>query len=185
MENLSGLIQTDAPINPGNSGGPLVDGAGQVIGMNTAAATGSSSQAATDIGFAIPINEALSIAQQIQQGRASQVVVIDTGFIGVEVLTISQAKTASTGVFGDNFPTPAVSSGAYVAGLLPGSPAGAIGIREGDVITAVDGKAVTSPTQLGDRLSQDRPGQSVTVTWVDTGGAKHPSSVTLTGRPVD
>jgi len=184
-ENLSGLIQTDAPIYPGNSGGPLVDASGRVIGMNTAAATGSSSQPVTDIGFAIPINEALSIAQQIQQGKASQVVLIDTGFIGVEVLTINQAKTSSTGVFGNSFPTPAVNSGAYVAGLLPGSPAGGIGLREGDVITAVNGEAVTTPTQLGQRLLRDRPGQNVTITWVDTGGAKHSATVTLTGRPVD
>ncbi|MGD0084378.1 MAG: trypsin-like peptidase domain-containing protein [Acidimicrobiales bacterium] len=184
-ENLSGLIQTDAPINPGNSGGPLVDASGRVIGMNTAAAAGSSSQAATDIGFSIPINEALSIAQQIQQGKASTVVLIDTGFIGVEVVTISQAKTGSTGVFGNSFPKPGTSSGAYVAGVLPGSPAGAVGLREGDVITAVNGHAVTSPTVLGQLFSHDRPGKTVTITWVDTAGGSHSTSVTLTGRPVD
>jgi S1-C subfamily serine protease len=64
-ENLSGLLQTDASINPGNSGGPLINTTGEVIGMNTAAATGSAAQAATNIGFAIPINTALAIVHQI------------------------------------------------------------------------------------------------------------------------
>jgi S1-C subfamily serine protease len=185
-ENLSGLIQTDAPINPGNSGGPLVNADGQIIGMDTAAASGSSTQSATNIGFAIPINQAVGIAQQIQQGRASSLVLInDKGFVGVEVITISEAESSSTGAFGQGFPAPGANSGAYVAGILAGTPAVAAGLREGDVITAVNGTAVASPKALGALLAKDKPGQSATVTWVDTSSAKHSASVVLTYAPVD
>lgn len=182
-ENLNGLIQTDAPINPGNSGGPLVDAAGHIIGMNTAAASGSSSQSATNIGFAIPINQALSVAQEIQQGKGSSTVLINTGgFIGVEVITISEAKKGSSGPFGN--PTPAVKSGAYVAGVLEGTPAMVSGMQEGDVIVAVNGISISSPTDLGSVLQRDTVGQAVTVTWVAPSGLRHSASVTLIVRPV-
>ncbi|HXY43460.1 MAG TPA: trypsin-like peptidase domain-containing protein [Acidimicrobiales bacterium] len=179
-ENLSGLIQTDAPINPGNSGGPLVDAAGQVIGMDTAAATGSSTQSATDIGFAIPIDEAISIAQQIQQGKASSTVYIDNkGFIGVEVVTISYAES-----FASQLPTPGTNSGAYVAGVLEGTPAVQAGLRQGDVITAVNGSTVSGPGSLSTILTGRRPGQSIVLTWVDPSGTHHTVSLTLTSHPV-
>jgi S1-C subfamily serine protease len=182
-ENLSGLIQTDAPINPGNSGGPLVNADGQVIGMNTAAASGSSTQAASNIGFAIPINEALGIAKQIQEGRSSSTVLINKGgFVGVEVLSISEAESGLPAYEG--LPTPAVSSGAYVAGVLQGTPAVAAGIREGDVIVAVNKTAVTTPTVLGSLLAGEQPGKSVSLTWVDLSGLRHTASVTLIVRPV-
>jgi S1-C subfamily serine protease len=184
-ENLSGLIQTDAPINPGNSGGPLVNASGQVIGMDTAAASGSSTQSATNIGFAIPINEAIAIAQQIQQGKGSSMVTINNkGFIGVEVITIAQAEAAPTGVFGEQYPTPGTNKGAYVAGLLQGTPAVQSGLKEGDVITAVNGTAIATPAALGAILSKDKPGQSVRVTWIDPSGAKHTASIALAARPV-
>ena len=183
-EHLSGLLQTSASINPGNSGGPLINTAGQVIGMNTAAASGSSSQTATNIGFAIPINEALSIAQQIQQGKASSTVIIgQRGFIGVQVITVAQAQSSSTGLFGNSFPTPAVASGAYVAAVVPQDPAQTAGLAEGDVITAVDGSHIGSPTQLGTDLQKHQPGQVVSITWVDPGGASHSASITLVGGP--
>jgi S1-C subfamily serine protease len=181
-ENLNGLIQTDAPINPGNSGGPLVDAAGHVIGMNTAAATGSSSQSATNIGFAIPINQALSVAQEIQQGKASSTVLINRGgFIGVGVITIAEAEQGA-GPFGN--PAPAVKSGAYVAGVLQGTPAMTSGMQEGDVIVTVNGVAISSPTSLGSALQRDRVGQAVTVTWIAPSGARHSASITLIVRPV-
>jgi len=181
-ENLNGLIQTDAPINPGNSGGPLVDAAGQVIGMDTAAANGSATQSATNIAFAIPINQAISIAQQIQQGKSSSSVLIDTGFLGVEVVTISQATSGALGLVGN--PKPAVKTGAYVAAVLRGTPAIAAGLREGDVIVSVNGSSVASPTVLGSLLKGDHPGQTVNVSWVTPSDAHHTASVSLIGRPV-
>jgi S1-C subfamily serine protease len=180
-EHLVGLLQTSAQINPGNSGGPLANYDGQVIGMNTAADNGSSSQAASSIGFAIPINEALSLAQQIQEGHSSSTVVLAHGFIGVEVLTISQAESGSEF---NQLPTPAVSSGAYVVAALPGDPASAAGITEGSVITAIDGTSITSPTELGTVLDKFKVGGSVTVKWVDTSGTTHNSSLTLVSGPL-
>lgn len=183
-ENLNGLVQTDAPINPGNSGGPLVNARGQVIGMDTAAASGSSTQSATDVGFAIPINQAVAIGQQIQEGRASSTVIINNkGFIGVQVISISEAESEANGFYGQ-FPTPGTSSGAYVAGVLQGTPAVQAGLQIGDVITGVNGSTVSSPQALGTVLSNDKPGQAVSVTWVEPSGVRHTASITLVARPV-
>jgi S1-C subfamily serine protease len=182
-ENLSGLLQTDAPINPGNSGGPLVNADGQVIGMDTAAANGSSTQSATDVGFAIPIDEALHIARQIQEGRGSSLVTINRGgFVGVVVLSVSTAQQeAALG----GLPQPATNSGAYVAQVLQGTPAAHSGLVAGDVITGVDGHSVSDPGELGSLLMRYQPGQSVTVSWVNLAGAKQSVSVRLIPRPVD
>ncbi len=183
-ENLSGLIQTDAPINPGNSGGPLLNANGQVVGMDTAAATGSSTQAATDIGFAIPINTAIGIAQRIQEGKGSHTVLIDNkGFLGVQVISIAEAESAANGFYGQ-VPAPGASSGAYVAGVLQGTPAVEAGLQVGDVITGVDGQAVANPQDLGTILSAERPGDSVTVTWVTPSKAHETATAVLVAHPV-
>jgi S1-C subfamily serine protease len=180
-EHLSGLLQTSAQINPGNSGGPLANSSGQVIGMNTASANGSSSQSATSIGFAIPINTALAIAEQIQHGQASSTVLLPKGIMGVEVLSIAQAEAGTTF---QQLPTPAVSKGAYVWQAVPGDPAASAGMTQGDVITKVNGNAVTDPTSLGTIMQKTHPGQSVTVTWVDTSGTTHTASLTLVSSPL-
>jgi S1-C subfamily serine protease len=186
VEHLSGLLQTDAPINPGNSGGPLVNADGQVIGMDTAAATGSSSQPATDIGFAIPINEAIGIAQQIEQGKGSSLITINSrGFIGVEVVTVAEAEQQSGGIFSQTLPTPGTSSGAYVAQVIEGTPAVSSGLQEGDVITGVNSQTVATPTALGNILGGYRPGDRVSITWVTPSGVKHSTMVTLASAPVD
>ena len=93
-ENLSGLFQTSAAINPGNSGGPLVDSAGHVIGMNTAqAASAGSGQGASNVGFAIPINQAMAIARLIYAGKASATVEIGPhAIMGVEVTSVACAE---------------------------------------------------------------------------------------------
>ena len=86
-ESLSGLIETNAAVRPGDSGGPLLNSSGQAIGMDTAASVGNDvAQAATNDGYAIPINKALSIVKQIERGNDSATVHIgDTAFLGVEV----------------------------------------------------------------------------------------------------
>ena len=93
-EDLSDMFQTSAPINPGNSGGPLVDSAGHVIAMNTAvAATTSSGQSASNVGFAIPINQAMAIARLIYAGKASATVQIGPhAIMGVEVTSVPCAE---------------------------------------------------------------------------------------------
>jgi S1-C subfamily serine protease len=177
-ERLSGLISHNAPIQPGDSGGPLVNTAGQVIGIDTA---GSSSGSATETAqttatqaFAIPINEALSVADQIEAGHASATVHIGaTGFLGVEVTSASNA--AAEGV-------PA-GSGAPIAGVLPGSAAENAGLTAGDVITSVDGQPVSSPSALQTAMEQHRPGDSVTIGWTDQNGQSQSASVTLATGP--
>ncbi len=178
-EALTGLIHHNADIQPGDSGGPLVNTAGKVIGINTAASESngfqlqSGQQAPTD-AFAIPINEAVSIADRIEAGTGSSTVHIGaTGFLGVQITSADSA--AQNGI-------PA-GTGALVAGTLPGSPAEQAGLGAGDVITSAAGQPVTSPTGLQTALEQHHPGDSVTISWTDQGGQTHSASVKLTTGP--
>ncbi len=178
-EALTGLIHHNADIQPGDSGGPLVNTAGQVIGINTAASQSSgfefqSGQQQPTDAFAIPIDEAVSIADQIESGTGSSTVHIGaTGFLGVQILSADQA--AQNGI--------AAGSGALVAGTLPGSPAEQAGLTAGDVITSAAGQPVTSPSGLQEALEQHHPGDGVTITWTDQTGQSHSASVNLTGGP--
>jgi S1-C subfamily serine protease len=168
-EQLTGLIRTNAGIQPGDSGGPLVNTAGQVIGINTAASTQTQTQA-----FAIPIDEALSVADQIEAGGASATVHIGaTGFVGVEILSAGDA--AANGVPG--------GTGAAVAGVIPGSPAAAAGLTAGDVIVSVDGQSVSSPAGLQTVLEQHHPGDQVSISWTSQAGQAHSATVALTAGP--
>jgi S1-C subfamily serine protease len=176
-EQLSGLINHNAPIQPGDSGGPLVNTAGDVIGIDTAASNSmqfqSAQNQATD-AFAIPINEALSVAKQIEAGDGSSTVHIGaTGFVGVEVESASNA--AGQGV-------PA-GSGALVAGTLQGTPAASAGLAQGDVITSVDGKSVSSPSALQTALEEHHPGDSVRIGWTGQAGQAHSATLTLANGP--
>jgi S1-C subfamily serine protease len=174
-EHLSNLIQTDAPISQGDSGGPLVNAAGQVVGMITAGATNGLGQEVTEVGYAIPVNTAVNIVNQIRAGRASSNVVIgQPGYLGVEVADLNATTAAELGLN--------VSSGALVLGVVPGSPADQAGISRYSVITAVGGHSVDSTATLGQILHQDKPGQRVQVSWVDQSGS-HTATVTLTTGP--
>ncbi len=177
-EQLSGLINDNAPIQPGDSGGPLVNTAGQVIGIDTAASSSSSpnetAQTTATEAFAIPINEALSIASQIEAGHGSATVHISTtGFLGVQVTSASNA--AAEGV-----PS---GSGALIAGVLPGGAAQNAGITAGDVITSVDGQSVSSPSALQAAMEQHHPGDSVRIGWTDQSGQAQSATVTLATGP--
>jgi S1-C subfamily serine protease len=177
-EQLTGLINHNAPIQPGDSGGPLVDTAGDVIGIDTAASNtmqfqSSQSQAQTQ-AFAIPINEALTLAGQIGAGNASATVHIGaTGFLGVQVMSASNA--AAQGVQN--------GSGAAVAGVLQGTPAANAGLSQGDVITSVDGRSVSSPSALQAALEQHHPGDSVHIGWTDGANQAQSASVVLASGP--
>ena len=122
-EDLHGMLETDAPIQEGDSGGPLVNASGQVVGMDTAAGPGGTGTTAVQ-GFAIPINQAISIANEINAGKASTTVHIGlAGFIGVDIgdaATPTQCGTSETG--GPLF-APAVNSGALVCQVVPDAPA--------------------------------------------------------------
>lgn len=168
-EKLSNLIQTNAAIQPGDSGGALIDSAGQVIGMDTAASTGFSFQTQGNEGFAIPINEAMSIASQIRAGRGSATVHIGaTAFLGVEVST----ATTASGVVG-----------AQVAGVIANGAAASAGLAANDVITSLNGTSVTSPASLTNLISQLHPGDHVSIGWTTPSGQSATASVTLPSGP--
>jgi S1-C subfamily serine protease len=172
-ERLSGLIGHNAPIKPGDSGGPLVSQAGKVIGMNTAASAGFTMQRQTQ-AFAIPINQALSIADRIESGRGSDTVHIGaTGFIGVAVISADQAELRGV---------PA-GSGVLIGGVFSGSPASAAGLRTGDVIVSAGGRQAGSPEALQSVLQRHHPGDRVGLTWIDQGGLRHSATVTLINGP--
>jgi len=173
-ENLTGLIHHNAPIQPGDSGGPLVNTYGQVVGINTAASSGFQFQSGATQAFAIPINEAMTIASQIVAGDSSSTVHIGaTGLLGVQITPAANA--AANGI--------RAGSGAAVAGVVSGTPAAQTGLAAGDVITSVGGQAVTSPKGLQAALEQHHPGDSVTIGWTDQAGQAPSATVTLVNGP--
>lgn len=168
-EQLTGLIETNCNIQPGDSGGALVNSAGQVVGMDTAASTGFSFETQGNQGFAIPIDQALSIGSQIRSGRASATVHVgDTAFLGVEVDTSSQA---------------AGTPGAVISHVLPNGAAQAAGLTDGSVITALGGASVDSPTTLTNLMGRYHPGDKVSITWSAPNGQTHTATATLAKGP--
>jgi S1-C subfamily serine protease len=166
-ESLSGLIETDADVLPGDSGGPLLNAAGQVIGMDTAASAGNGVAQSGGAGYAIPIGRAASIADRIVRGDASGAIHVGpTAFLGVEV-----GGTAPGG------------SGAVIQSVVPGSPADAAGLAPGDLITAVGDHAVASPSGLTDIVMMQRPGAAVTATYIDQEGTTRTANVALASGP--
>jgi S1-C subfamily serine protease len=186
-ERLSGLLQTDALLRPGDSGGPLVDAAGEVIGMDTAASNGTTFSSASNVGFAIPINAATSIAAQIAAGHASATIHLGLpAFLGVQIQSSSTGQGNGSGIRGGlgGSTTPA-TSGAVIAGVPSGTPAQAAGLAAGDTIVAIDGKTISSPSDLSTAISTHRPGDTIRVTWVDQSGQSHTASVRLATGPAD
>ncbi len=163
-EHLSGLIQVSADIIAGDSGGALYDSDGEVIGMNTAASSGN----ANVTGYAIPIGQALTIAEQIESGAASGTVHTGaTAFLGVQM-----AQTLGE------------PDGALVAGTVSGSAARTAGITRGSTVTAFNGSAITSAAQLSKAVAGVDAGTSVAVSWTDASGASHTATVTLKAGPI-
>jgi S1-C subfamily serine protease len=186
-ETLHGMLQTNAPIAAGDSGGALADSAGHVIGMNTAANSQNIGAQGTDQGFAIPINTALAVARDIAAGKSSSKIQIGlSGFIGVGVGSITSATCLSSsngiGGAGGGY-TPPVNSGALVCQVFAGTPAASAGMTAGDVITGVNGQAVTSEGSLTTIMSKFRSGSTISLTWVSINGQKHTSSITLIQGP--
>ncbi len=166
-EQLTDLIQVDANLQPGESGGPLYDSQGQVIGMDTAGGASRSFRSATGEGYTIPINDALSVARQIQAGQASDTITIGLpGFLGVTL-------------------TPDENDTALIGGVESGLPAEQIGIRAGDVLTNIDGKTITKAEDVGAALHGHHGGDKVSVSWTDSSGRKHTATATLVDGPVN
>jgi S1-C subfamily serine protease len=179
-EQLTGLIETNADIQPGDSGGPLVDSAGQVLGIDTAGSSGSgfAFQQSSGDGFAIPIDEAVTIAKEIVGDQTSATVHVGaTAFLGVEVESTGSGGSGSFGDTGGNV------SGTEVAGVLSGGAAAQAGLSSGDVITALGGQTIKSPNDLANALTTYHPGQTVQLDWLDQAGQQHSESVQLSSGP--
>ena len=178
-ETLDGMIQVAAQVVSGDSGGALLDSDGEVIGMTTAASSGT----ADVTGFAIPIETALALAQQIANGDESGSVTIGyPAFLGIGIGQ-SNAAGGPGGRYGGYQAQTGTSSGVSVGGVFDGTPAERAGLAAGDTITSIDGTAVTDESSLSAIIASHEPGDVVTVTWVDTAGATQSASVTLAAGP--
>jgi putative serine protease PepD len=155
---ITGAIQTDAAINPGNSGGPLLNSSGQVLGLNDQIQTQSGSSAG--VGFAVPSNTAARVARQIISSGGGTV---KHAYLGVQL--------SANG-----------SGGATIGSVTPGAPADGAGLKPGDVITAVNGKATRTTDQFISTIDTYSPGDTVTLT-VNHGGSTHGVKVKLGNRP--
>jgi putative serine protease PepD len=149
---IPGAIQTDAPINPGNSGGPLLNAEAQVIGLNDQIETNNTTQSgqgsSSGVGFATPINTDAKVANDIIAGKQVQ-----HAYVGVELSGRS-------------------SGGAQVSSVQPNSPATAAGLQQGDLITAIDAKTVSTTDQFIATIDNYSPGQTVTLTVTRSGQSK-------------
>jgi serine protease Do len=151
-ETLRNLIQTDAAINPGNSGGPLVNSAGQVIGINTAVST-----TAQGLGFAIPIDIAKPIIGQALAGEK-----IARPMIGIRYLPITPALADEQDLPVD-FGALVGSTRTDLPSIIPDSPAAAAGLQDGDIIVSVDGQQITAEEDLSTLIVNYAPGDTVTL----------------------
>ncbi len=146
------FLQTDAAINPGNSGGPLVDMAGQVVGINTAIMTGG--RGYEGVGFALPSNTAINVYNQIiTNGKVTR------GSIGVQFTEERGTNPVTLKELGAPY-------GIAIEGVAPGSPAGKAGLQPGDVITAVNGNAVHKGNDLVNPIAQTPIGGKVRITYM-------------------
>jgi S1-C subfamily serine protease len=157
IEVLRGLLQTDAAINPGNSGGALVDAAGNLIGINTAAGNAASAE---NLGFAIAIDSALPVVQKILSEPLER-----KPWLGVTIEALDSELAFELGL-------PQETRGALVVGLVPGAPAAGAGIREGEVIVGIEDVAVKSSQGLTDALEGFAPGEVVEVHLMTPDGAR-------------
>jgi S1-C subfamily serine protease len=158
-ETLNNTIATDAPVVPGYSGGPLMDVRNRAIGIVTAGST-----AGPHRGFAIPIKQALQLAQRITTGKSNSVVHVGpTAFLGVRLANVSDE--------------------AKIDSVVTGQAADAAGLAAGDVITSLNGKAITSGTDLRQIVLTLVPGKAVPIGWTNTSDVAQTGTITPTSGP--
>ena len=157
------MIQTDAAINPGNSGGALVDADGKLIGVNTLIASESGSS--SGVGFAIPVDYAMDIAQQIIEGKTPS-----HAQLGITMVTLSDQIAQRYNL--------SISSGVYINSVVDGSGAAEAGLQSGDIITKIDGQAVTDSSEVMIDVRSHKIGDKIQITYVRD-GKEQTTEVTL------
>ena len=155
---LQGLIQTDAAINPGNSGGPLVNAAGQVVGVNTAIVAD-----AQNLGFSISVDHARSVIEALRRGDGA--ITPDQAFLGVSSADVADLTPEVRTEFGLDADQP----GAFVTDVVPGSAADDAGLQPGDLIVAIDGNDIDTSSEVRDAIVDKAPGDDVELTIVRAG----------------
>jgi len=165
---LVSAMQTDAAINPGNSGGALVNCAGQLVGVPTAGATvPGSGGGSVGLGFAIPVDLATSVADEIiATGRVTH------AFFGLQTVPVPPSAAAQAGL----------PEGLFVQVVTPGGPAAQAGLRANDVITSIDGKPATSNIELQELTLTKKPGDTVSIGY-SRAGQSATTTVTLGAQP--
>lgn len=148
-----GFIQTDAAINPGNSGGPLLNGRGEVIGMNTAIISG-----AQGLGFAIPINKAQQIAQQLATTGTAE-----HAYLGIEMVTLSPELRQELRETPDLEFQLTQDNGVLIVNVIPGSPAMKAGLKPGDIIVKIDDKPITKSDAVQELVQNQNVGTPMKV----------------------
>ena len=149
---ITDVIQTDAAINPGNSGGPLIDAAGEVIGVNSAIRTGGAGVGNIGIGFAVPIDTAKRVLPTLKRGRD-----VERAYLGVTSATVTPELNLR------------VERGAVIQDVAPLGPADRAGLRPGDIIVGVGGEEVRSAEDVGRLVDERSPGDEVEVEVVRAG----------------
>jgi S1-C subfamily serine protease len=160
--SVSHAIQTDAAVNPGNSGGPLLDAEGEVIGVVDQIATDGSADQSSGVGFAVPSSLVSAELEQLEAGRA-----VGHAYLGVATATPTKR-----------------TEGAEVAEVVAGSPAGEAGLRQGDVVTELEGEAIDSTEDLVAAIAAHEPGDTVTL-GIERGSKSTSVKVTLGTQPAE
>jgi 2-alkenal reductase len=173
LEQLKGMIQTDAAINPGNSGGPLLNLKGEVIGINTA-----KSFQGDNVGFALPINKIIPVINSVLENGK-----IVNPFLGVRYLIVDEYEMEMRGLPID-YGALILRGGPDLPAITPDSPANRIGLREGDIITKLAGEKITIDNPLSDIILQYSPGDQIEVEYM-RGKETFTKMVELAERPSD
>ncbi|MGK2938653.1 MAG: S1C family serine protease [Solirubrobacteraceae bacterium] len=156
--SIDGVVQTDAAINPGNSGGPLLNGSGQVIGVNAQIAS-SGAASNSGVGFAIPVDAVREVVPQLKSGKE-----IRRAYLGVSTGESQDGKKV------------------VIAELVPGGPSADGGLRVGDEVVSVGGEQISSPEEIAEAIADKQPGQNVQIV-VTRGGDRKTVNVKLGTRP--
>ncbi len=167
---IESFIQTDAAINRGNSGGALVNTRGELIGINAAIASQTGYYAG--YGFAIPVNLAKKIMDDFIKFGA-----VRRGYLGVSY----PGPTTEDQFFKEKGINPGSVKGVYVTGVQPGSAAAAAGLKEGDIITSINGAALSSSSEFAEKIARQRPGDKVQLAYTRD-GKSHNATATLKGE---